>query len=161
MFGLNDDHHKDEHKNEQQEDGVTVTPETASEDVMPSAPVGDDSSVSTPADDDMAKAVDELAQDSPETHKEPAAPLSSPADNDGLLNLKRQALENLAPLVSHLDQSPEEKFKTTMMMIQATDDSSLVQQAYESAQKIQDEKVKAQALLDIVNEINYFTQHNK
>ena len=65
------------------------------------------------------------------------------------------------PLIGHLDQSPEERFKTTMMMIQASDDQSLVATAYEAAQGISDEKTRAQALLDIVNEINYFTQNKK
>ena len=45
-----------------------------------------------------------------------------------------------------------------MMMIQASDNQELIKTAYEAAQAIPDEKVKAQALLDIVNEINYFTQ---
>ncbi len=45
-----------------------------------------------------------------------------------------------------------------MMMIQATDASDLVKSAHDAAQQITDEKVRAQALLDIVNEINYFTQ---
>jgi len=76
-----------------------------------------------------------------------------------LLDIKRQALTELSPLVSHLDQSPEEKFRTTMMMIQASDNQALVKDAYAAAQQISDEKTKAQALLDIVNEINYFTQH--
>jgi hypothetical protein len=80
--------------------------------------------------------------------------------SDDLLNLKQEALQHLSPLVSHLDQSPEEKFKTTMMMIQASDDQSLVKSAYEAAKQIKDEKARAQALLDIVNEINYFTQHH-
>jgi len=48
-----------------------------------------------------------------------------------------------------------------MMMIQAADDESLIKTAYEAAQNISDEKVRAQALLDIVNEINYFTQHHE
>ena len=73
------------------------------------------------------------------------------------MDIKQQALQSLQPLVSHLDQSPEEKFKTTMMMIQATDNPDLVKQAYEIANKISDEKARAQALLDVVNEINYFT----
>jgi hypothetical protein len=81
------------------------------------------------------------------------------AQND-LIDIKQQALTQLSPLVGHLDQSPEEKFRTTMMMIQASDDQSLIQTAYDAAQQITDEKVKAQALLDIVNEINYFTQQN-
>lgn len=79
--------------------------------------------------------------------------------SDDLIDIKQQALGQLTPLVGHLDQSPEDKFRTTMMMIQASDDQSLVRTAYEAAQKIEDEKVRAQALLDIVNEINYFTQH--
>lgn len=75
-----------------------------------------------------------------------------------LLNIKQQALQQLTPLIGHLNQTPEEQFKTTMMMIQASDDQSLIKAAYEAAQKITDDKAKAQALLDIVNEINYFSQ---
>lgn len=85
----------------------------------------------------------------------------SQANEDELLGIKQQALQQLSPLVGHLDQTPEEEFRTTMMMIQASDDQSLVQKAYDAAQKIEDEKTKAQALLDIVNEINYFTQHHE
>jgi hypothetical protein len=81
----------------------------------------------------------------------------APADND-LLHLKQQALSQLSPLVGKLDQSPEEKFRTTMMLIQSTDNQSLLQEAYDAAQSITDEKARAQALLDVVNEINYFTQ---
>jgi hypothetical protein len=83
--------------------------------------------------------------------------------NDGpvdanLLAIKQEALEKLSPLVDKLDQSPEEKFHTTMMMIQASDNQSMIQTAYDAAQQITDEKERAQALLDVVNEINYFTQ---
>ena len=87
------------------------------------------------------------------------APVAEPvASSDDLLDLKQKALQQLSPLVNHLDQNPEEKFKTTMMMIQASDDQALLPAAYEAAQAIPDEKAKAQALLDVVNEINYFTQ---
>lgn len=77
---------------------------------------------------------------------------------DDLLALKQQALTQLGPLVDQLDQTPEERFRTTMMLIQSTDDSSRIPEAYKAAQAITDEKVRAQALLDVVNEINYFTQ---
>jgi hypothetical protein len=122
----------------------STTPEgaTSTVDDVPTSDSSDDSS-----ENDAA---------GPESEAPAASP--TPANNDELLNLKREALEDLAPLVDHLDQSPEEKFKTTMMMIQATDDSSMVKQAYEAATSITDEKIRAQALLDIVNEINYFTQ---
>ena len=83
---------------------------------------------------------------------------ASSASGNDLISIKQQALQNLSPLLSQLDQTPEEKFRTTMMMIQASDDQSLIQAAYDAANAITDEKVKAQALLDVVNEINYFTQ---
>lgn len=76
-----------------------------------------------------------------------------------LIDLKQKALSDLMPLFGKLEQSPEDKFRTTMMMIQASDDQSLIQSAYDAAHEIKDEKARAQALLDIVNEINYFTQH--
>ncbi len=75
-----------------------------------------------------------------------------------LIDIKQKALGELAPLIDDLDLSGEDKFRTIMMMIQASDDESLVAKAYAAAHAIEDEKVRAQALLDIVNEINYFTQ---
>jgi hypothetical protein len=84
-----------------------------------------------------------------------------PIASHQLVDLKQKALSQLTPIVGHLDQTPEEKFRTLMMMIQASDDQSLLQEAYDTAQKITDEKTKAQALLDVVNEINYFTQQHK
>jgi hypothetical protein len=83
---------------------------------------------------------------------------SSP-ESDELLALKQHALQQLSPLLNHLDQTPEEKFRTTMMMIQTTDNPDMIKTAYDAAQNITDDKVKAQALLDVINEINYFTQH--
>ncbi len=84
--------------------------------------------------------------------------VSAASGDDDLVGLKQQALQQLTPLVGQLDQSPEEKFRTTMMMIQAADDKSLIKDAFEAAQKIEDDKNRAQALLDVINEINYFTQ---
>lgn len=87
----------------------------------------------------------------------------SAADTDHtpheLIDIKQNALNDLMPLADQLDQTPEDKFRTTMMMIQASDDQSLIKTAYEAAHQIKDDKVRAQALLDVVNEINYFTQH--
>ncbi|MCA9332910.1 hypothetical protein KDA00_03480 [Candidatus Saccharibacteria bacterium] len=95
------------------------------------------------------------------SNNSPAQDNNSTQAVDDLLSIKQDALKQLNPLVSHLDQNPEEKFRTTLMMIQASDDQSLIKTAYEAAKQITDEKAKAQALLDIVNEINYFTQQNK
>lgn len=88
----------------------------------------------------------------------PAPHHSAPSADTDLEKIKRDALEQLSPLVSKLDQSPEDKYKTLMMMIQNTDNKDLLGDAYESAKNIDDEKVRAEALLNIVNEINYFNQ---
>jgi hypothetical protein len=96
------------------------------------------------------------AQQTPVVDNSPVTDNSLPYDD--LLSIKKDALGKLAPLINQLDQSPEEKFKTMLMMIQASDDKSLLSTAYTVAQSITDEKIRAQALLDIVNEINYFTQ---
>ncbi|MGH7142116.1 MAG: hypothetical protein ACREF5_01410 [Candidatus Saccharimonadales bacterium] len=86
---------------------------------------------------------------------EPTTPAHSGTDD--LLSIKQNALQQLKPLVGHLDQTPQERFQTTMMMIQAADDQSLIGEAYKAAESISDDKDRAQALLDVINEINYFS----
>jgi len=80
-----------------------------------------------------------------------------PADRE-LIGIKKQALGDLSPIIDQLDLPPEEKFRTIMMVIQASDDQTMVKAAYTAAHSIEDEKSRAQALLDIINEVNYFTQ---
>lgn len=138
--------------------------------IQPTAPPDVAAASSTPevpeaSETPEAEATPEVSEPAPEETPTVGTPdsdtptVSAPsADDTALLDLKKQALEELSPLLDQLDQTPEEKFKTTMMMIQATDSSELVSTAHEAALKITDEKVRAQALLDIVNEINYFTQ---
>lgn len=136
----------------------------------PAGPITDD--VAGPISDDQLgyaaaslatpqTTVEEPVVDNPVSEPAPqVAPVSDGA-SDELLNIKQDALHSLSPLVDQLEQTPEEKFRTTMMMIQASDDRNLIKPAYESAKQIEDEKVRAQALLDVVNEINYFTQQDK
>jgi hypothetical protein len=127
--------------------------------VAPVAASIDDGGLSLPA----APAPDAVPADvaaAPAPNPSPAAPAGDliGSSGDDLLQIKQQALQQLSPLVGHLDQTPEEKFRTTMMMIQASDNQGLIKDAYAAAEQISDEKTRAQALLDIVNEINYFTQ---
>ena len=118
------------------DNGASDAPTSAPQVVLPSQPADDDTS--TPA----AAATD-------------PAPVAASGELD---DIKRQALAQLSPLVNKLDQPPVEKFKTLMMMIQAADNQDLINEAYQTAQAITDEKAKAEALLNVVNEINYFTQ---
>lgn len=87
------------------------------------------------------------------------APTDAPMVND-LMEIKSKALKELTPLVDHLDQPPLDKFRTLMMTIQAGDDKELIPKAYAAAQKIENNTDRAQALLDVINEINYFSQNS-
>jgi hypothetical protein len=81
-----------------------------------------------------------------------------PTSIEDLGRMKQDALQHLQPLVGSLQQPPEEEFRTLMMMIQATDDKTLLKKALDAAKKIADDKLRAQAMLDVINEINYFAQ---
>lgn len=87
-----------------------------------------------------------------------ASTAAAGSGSNDLHELKLTVLHELSPIVDQLEQSAEEHFRTLMMMIQSAEDQSLLPQAYDAALKIEDKKVRAQALLDVVNEINYFTQ---
>jgi hypothetical protein len=76
----------------------------------------------------------------------------------GLDELKKAALEELRPLVGKLNLPPEDKFDTLLLIIRSTDDQSLLAPAHDAANSIQDENKRAQALLDIIKEIDYFNQ---
>ncbi len=103
----------------------------------------------------------DAVQSQPATDYTPAQAVEfAPADPQHLAGLKQQALEHLEPLSDHVDGTPEEIFKTTMMMIQANDNHTLLEKALEAAKNIEDDKVRAKAMLDVINEINYFSQNN-
>jgi hypothetical protein len=165
MFGHNDDDNNQPVNNQPTVDATTNDP------AAPPPPVLQDNSLEEPntfvsymphdsGQIEPQEITATASADKPDNDL-PVAPKPtdpSTADNTDLLDIKQQALQALTPIVSHLDQTPEEKFRTTMMMIQANDNKSLLHDAYEAAQAITDEKAKAQALLDVINEINYFTQ---
>lgn len=77
-----------------------------------------------------------------------------------LLDLKHAALTELSPIIDMLNAKPEDKFRTLIELIQSTDNQSLLPSALVIAKTIEDKQVRAQALLTIVNEANYFTKHN-
>lgn len=138
-------------------DAGNLTPDSPSQPAVPPAPVPPppitlDSPFNSPEpEQEPAKA----------PPSQPDLPTMTPSSSGDLLQMKQQALQSLAPLIDHLEQTPEEKFKTTMMLIQASDNAELVKEAYDAANQIKDEKMRAQALLDVVNEINYFTHQDQ
>ncbi|MDB5166963.1 MAG: hypothetical protein JWN26_108 [Candidatus Saccharibacteria bacterium] len=78
-----------------------------------------------------------------------------------LSDIKKEALSDLRPLVGKLDIPSEEKFDTYLLLIRSTDDKSLIAPAYAAAQAITDEARKAQALLDVIKEIDYLSAPEK
>ena len=118
---------------------------------MPPAPADDTAPASVPA---KAAA----------SAKAPAAPASS---GDASLNaVKKDAITELRPLVDKLNIAPDEKFDTYLLLIRSTDDRSLIRStddrsliapAHEAAKAIPDEGRRAQALLDIIKEIDYLS----
>lgn len=91
-----------------------------------------------------------------------AAPVVMPTSgNSDLDSIKQEALGELRPLVDKLDVSPEEKFDTYLLLLRSTDDKALIAPAHEAAQGITDEARRAQALLDIIKEIDYLSGANQ
>ena len=82
---------------------------------------------------------------------------TSPMTDPALDSIKQDALAELRPLVDKLDVNPEEKFNTYLLLIRSTDDKSLISPAHEAAKSIEDEAKKAQALLDIIKEIDFLS----
>lgn len=92
----------------------------------------------------------------------PPSPISpAPVGGGKLEDIKRQALEELRPIVGKLDLPAEDKFDALLLVIRSSDDQSLIQSAYDAAEGITDEAKKAQALLDVVKEIEYFSSQGK
>lgn len=71
--------------------------------------------------------------------------------------IKKDALSELRPLVDKLDLAPDEKFDTYLLLLRSTDDKTLIAPAHEAAKNIPDETKRAQALLDIIKEIDYLS----
>jgi hypothetical protein len=87
----------------------------------------------------------------------PPSPAMMPGGTDDLSGVKSDAINELRPLVDKLNLSPEEKFDTYLLLIRSTDDKTLVAPAHEAAKQITDEARKAQALLDIIKEIDFLS----
>jgi len=87
-----------------------------------------------------------------------ATPVTTPLSGE-LEGIKKNALEQLRPLIGKVDLPAEEKFDVYLMLIRSTDDASLVGPASDAAKNISDEKRRAEAFLDIIKEIDYLSRN--
>ena len=106
-------------------------------------------------------AIDDIAKPTAPEPVMPTPVVSTPAPaaaaDPALDTIKQTALNELRPLVDKLDVSPEEKFDTYLLLLRSTDDKTLIAPAHDAAVAIVDEARRAQALLDIIKEIDYFS----
>lgn len=100
------------------------------------------------------------------TNDFPTPPTPEPASQPESLNngvggdlagVKQNAIMELKPLVDKLNIPAEEKFDTYLLLIRSTDDKSLIAPAYEAAKQIADETKRAEALFDIIKEIDFLS----
>lgn len=112
-------------------------------------------------DQNDESAIDDIAKPTAPEPVVPTPSVSTPAPaataDPALDTIKQTALNELRPLVDKLDVSPEEKFDTYLLLLRSTDDKTLIAPAHDAAVAIVDEARRAQALLDIIKEIDYFS----
>ena len=92
-----------------------------------------------------------------ETSYAPSVPDMPSTGSSDLESIKKDAIVALRPLVDKLTLAPEEKFDTYLLLLRSTDDKALIAPANEAAKAIADETRRAQALLDIIKEIDYLS----
>ncbi len=132
--------------------------------ILPPMPPVDPSAVPAPeeptAEGESAPAPEVTAEPvlppAPEVPAElpPAPSLAPTGELDGV---KQEAISELRPLVDKLTLPAEEKFDTYLLLIRSTDDKSLIAPAHEAARSIADDARRAQALLDIIKEIDFLS----
>lgn len=93
----------------------------------------------------------------PPASEPPLVGYNPPVSTNDLEDIKKDALQELRPLVDKLDIDPEEKFDTYLLLLRSTDDKALIAPAHAAAQAITDETRRAQALLDVIKEIDYLS----
>lgn len=139
----------------------------------PSEPAGGPASAASPAPVTMPDPIDmQMPSSNPATADDsaqvmPAAsvdftmPAMPPMPGDtNLDNIRNQALTELRPLVDKLNLDPEEKFDIYLLLLRSTDDTALIAPAHEAAKNIADEAKRAEALLDVIKEIDFLSTPN-
>ncbi len=139
---------------------IAADPQILGDSVVVDAPVTSDTGITSQTDSDTPLVLDDselpvgISSDA-DAHLSTSG--EGTGDNGELDGVKKDALEQLRPLIEKLDLEPADKFDKYLMMLRASDDPALIKPAFDAAQAISGEKEKAQALLDIINEINYIT----
>lgn len=139
--------------------GVTQDIDEPTEEPIVTTPAPSIDQSVAPVTEPQAPLDEETPQVTPAPVTEPQATPSLAGTSNELDSIKLEALQELRPLVDKLNVSPEEKFDTYLLLLRSTDDKDLIEPAHEAAKAISDEARRAQALLDIIKEIDFLTQN--
>lgn len=134
------------------EETPAATPAAPAAPVVAPAPAATE----TPAPEVPAFTMPSFDTPSTDTTSAPSTSGSSELDD-----IKLNALKELRPLMDKVELPAEEKFDTYLMLIRSTDDKTLIGPAHTAAQGIADEKKKAEALLEIIKEIDYLSRKDQ
>ncbi len=140
-----------------QPDPVQVAPTDEAPTLGTALPQPDDAMPDEGAATPEPAAVPTIKHHGKNSNAAPAPATNATTGSGELEKLKASALEELRPLVGKLDLPAEEKFDTLLLIIRSTDDQSLLDEAHDAAKNISDDSKRAQALLDVIKEIDYFS----
>jgi len=146
---------------QQANDASSILPDSDENSTQPTV---DETPMATPPteDDTQQPQLDPQPVSQPEPQPSPASHSgASHGTTSPLDSIKLEALNELRPLVDKLDVSAEERFDTYLLLLRSTDDKELIAPAHEAAKNIADEARRAQALLDIIKEIDFLSQNAK
>jgi hypothetical protein len=135
----------------QQADEVAATQAASNTDTTEETPAP----VEEPVADPPTPPADPTAAVEPTPMPTPSPVVPNVSGDSDLDSIKKDALSELRPLVDKLNVSAEEKFDTYLLLLRSTDDKALIAPAHDAAKNIADEARRAQALLDIIKEIDY------
>lgn len=94
------------------------------------------------------------------TEDKPVDATAPAAANSDLGSVKQKAMAALVPLLDSIqDLSPERKFDICLSAIRLTDNRDLAATALDAALAIQEDGTKAEALVELINEIDYLTNN--
>jgi hypothetical protein len=93
--------------------------------------------------------------DDENTNQTPKPDDDAPEPQSELSALRNRTLEALLPIVDNVEEAPERKFEILMTVVRSSNDPALLNKALNTAQQIHDTNSKANALLEVLNEINY------
>jgi hypothetical protein len=76
--------------------------------------------------------------------------------NEKLEAVKKNAMDALTPIIDSLDDvDPERKFDICMSAMKLTDNKQLAETALNCALQIPEKGTRAEALVELINELNY------